>query len=171
MDQNMDTNFMETIFSLYNFDGDSLTVTPEDQNKNKQSLFLISLRGEKVSDETHRQQRLEECPSQKQLFQEYDKSTLDKLLHANRDSSSSNMIIVNEYDMDKEELIYTHFLILYIHTKVLNRYYYPITLLSILITINAIAIILFIVHREVIEPIQEMSQMTEFMLNPDKSQQ
>ena len=35
---------------------------------------------------------------------------------------------------------------------------------------NAIAIIIYLVNKEVIEPIQEMSKMTAFMLNPDKSQ-
>lgn len=83
---------------------------------------------------------------------------------------SNNLIIVNEYDLSKQDLIYSHFMIMYIYNKVLARYYVPITIFSILITLNTIGIIMYLVNKEVIEPIQEMSQMTAFMLNPDLSQ-
>lgn len=49
-------------------------------------------------------------------------------------------------------------------------YWVPITFLSILSTVIAVIFIILVVNKEVIDPIQEMSRMTEFMLNPEKSQ-
>lgn len=57
--------------------------------------------------------RFETCPALNGLT-DYDRSVSD-FLFRNRDMESNNLIIVNEYDLSKQDLIYSHFMIMYIY--------------------------------------------------------
>lgn len=82
-----------------------------------------------------------------------------------------NMVYVNEYELDLDQNLYAHFIKKFIYSNVIIYYWIPITLLSVLITLIVITIIILLVNKEVLDPIQEMSRVTEFMLNREKSTQ
>lgn len=141
---------------------------PDTLERDHYHLYLKSIRGEKIQNGFENDRHVT-CPSLKNL-DTAGRSEKD-FLFRNRDYYSMNMIFANEFALDYDQNLYAHFIKKYIYQKVLAWYWLPITLVSLWITLIAVTFIIFVVNKEVINPIQEMSRMTEFMLNPEKSQE
>jgi len=92
----------------------------------------------------------------------------EELLYLNRDKDSLNMIFMNEYALDTDQTIYTHFVKKLIYYEVIKQFWVPITLISVLLILIDVVFIVWYVNKKVLQPLTEMSRMTEFILNPGK---
>ena len=93
------------------------------------------------------------------------------ILFRNRNISNLNMVFLNQFQMDKDLGLYLFFMRKYIFDKVIIWYWIPITCAQIGFSIMAILIIMYFINNQVLEPIKEMSSMTEFILNPENNQE
>jgi len=77
------------------------------------------------------------------------------------------MVFLNEYALDYDQSVYSHFIRKFVYDQVLSRYWVPITVISCLLIVINVTFIVWFVNLRVLRPIQVMSNMTEFILNPD----
>ena len=140
------------LFSFLSFKSSDTTVEPEGLNKDHYHLYLQSIRGDKNFGSA---ERIQKCPSLQYL--NTTSTSLEDLMFRNRDFSSMNLIFVNEYALEYDINLYSHFIKKYIYQSVLIYYWTPIMINCVFITFIALIMIILTVNREVIEPIHEMS--------------
>ena len=89
----------------------------------------------------------------------------------NRDLSTLNMVVGTVYQFAKNEDLYAHMVRKYVYEKTVTVYWRNYTAISVIITLLVVSFIVWDVNRKVIRPLEEMSMITEFILNPDKTDQ
>lgn len=132
-------------------------------------ILLKSLRGEKRAPSSGAASN--DCPSLDTFgIDENERHAPSDFRFRNRDTSTLNMIFVNEYEMEKGLGVYAFFIRKYIYETVFFSYWIPISCAQIGLTAIIVLFIIWYVNDQVLKPIQEMSQMTEFILNPENNQ-
>lgn len=131
-------------------------------------LLFKAIRGEKFP---YGSLNDDECPSLNDLgIGAYSKHSYNEFMFRNRNISRQNMIFINEFNLYYDLSIYIFFFRQFIYEKVYYWYWIPYSCAQILASFTVIYIIYGFVNKQVLQPLNEMSQMTEFILNPEQNQ-
>jgi len=141
---------------LENYEADRKLVKKSSE-EDRYLVFSQSLNGEKQVDG----EPYSDCPSLRGLD--------DELIFRIRDITSINLVFINIYDTLKSERLYVHFIRKFIFLKVIAWYWQPVNYLMVMLTLLSLFLIVGYISHLVIQPLREMCQMTEYIMNPDRS--
>lgn len=138
---------------------------PEKVEEDHFLLLMKSIRGERYGKiaETN-----SDCPSLAQFVEDDDlRHAPNDFFYRNRNVKTMNMVFLNEYEMDKDQSLYNFFLRKYIYNNVIYFYWLPISCISVILSLIITSFLLCFVNIEVLRPIQDMSKITEKLLDPE----